>query len=252
MSVYVKYDQWGRMGNRMFQYAFGYILATQQKCELYHDSIPNFNIPSKQATVIPVNEICTSEYGKNKVDVNSLLCSDRDIIVDSYVQRAEYYIEHRDILQQIFTRSNNIKHKDKLVVHIRETDYTQINAFLGYEYYSKLIKDTSYTDIIIVTDNSKCETVQRLLSEGCVLNSEGYVDKFTHTSDDRGMLDFMTLLESENVALSQSSFSWWAAFLGNHKEILFPYTGAGLWPATPDSDDIDLYFDFGASRKYTL
>ena len=101
---------------------------------------------------------------------------------------------------------------DHLVVHIRETDYTLINGFLGYDYYKKLITNSGFTNIIIVTDNSTCDTVQRLVAEGCRLNSEGNVNKFEHTSDARAMADFDLLVQSKNIAISQSSFSWWAAW----------------------------------------
>jgi hypothetical protein len=74
------------------------------------------------------------------------------------------------------------------------------------------------------------------------LNTEGYVDKFNVVSDSRAMKDFYTLLNSENIAISQSSFSWWAAFLGEHKKIIFPITNEGMWKKNPDQDDIDLYF----------
>ena len=30
MNVFVEFDPWGRMGNRMFQYAFGYLLAQKR------------------------------------------------------------------------------------------------------------------------------------------------------------------------------------------------------------------------------
>ena len=140
---------------------------------------------------------------------------------------------------------NTTINKNKLVLHVRETDYVTINAFLGYDFYKKLISDSDFKEFIIVTDNSKSETVQKLIKEdGCTLSTEGVVDTFAVHSDSRAMDDFQTLMYSENIAISQSSFSWWAAFLGNHKNIIFPYKkGLDWWPVEPGKDDIDLYFD---------
>lgn len=243
MSIFVEYDQWGRMGNRMFQYALGYILSQEKNTMLYADSIPNFNITSTKNNTVPINPIYTRAYGDNNIDYNALLNTDRDIVVNSYVQKARYYTPHRDTLRSVFGIKNQpCINSDKLVLHIRETDYTQINCFLGYEYYRKLIDRTMHRDVIIVTDNSDCETVKRLLLDGCTLNTKGYVDKFNHVSDNRAMIDFTTLLKSDNIALSQSSFSWWAAFLGYHKNIYFPNDVNGIWKINPDVDDIDLYF----------
>ena len=68
------------------------------------------------------------------------------------------------------------------------------------------------------------------------------------------MDDMKTLLYSENLAISQSSFAWWPAFLGTHKKIIFPYSltlDTQSWPLAPKHDDIDLYFDFNnTSHKY--
>jgi hypothetical protein len=243
VSVYVEFDQWGRMGNRMFQYAFGYLLAIQKNVNLITSGLPNFNIPSTTSNTAPINPIFTRNFGNNCIDLELLLETKRDIIINSHLQRAEYYLPHRETLRSIFSVETEPSiNENKLVLHVRETDYTQINCFLGYEYYSNLIKRSNFTDVIIVTDNSNCDTVKQLISDGCILNTEGYVDKFECMSDNRGMIDFMTLLKSENIAISQSSFSWWAAFLGNHKTIYFPDGVNGMWSTTPGPDDIDLIF----------
>lgn len=242
MSVFVEYDQWARMGNRMFQYAFANILSTKKNVPLYSDGLPNFNIPPTPRANTPVNPISTSSFGNNYVDYSCLLNSDRDIIINSYLQKSAYYVENKDFLRHIFSIKNNKPlNSNKLVVHIRETDYIQLNLFPGYDYYKSIIKHSGYNDVIIVTDNSDSTTIKKLVSEGCTLNSKGYVDTFMHHSDSRGMEDFYTLLFSENIFISQSSFSWWACFLGDHKKIFFPSSVKhGMWPEKPQQDDIDL------------
>ena len=255
MSVYVEFDQWGRTGNRMFQYAFGYLLAQQKNAKLITPGLPNFNIPSTIDNTAPINPIFTHNFRNNYINVQQLLETECDIVINSYLQRAEYYSQYRETLRDVFSVKDKLSiNENKLVLHVRETDYVQINCFLGYDYYSNLIKSSNFTDVIIVTDNSTCETVQRLLSDGCTLSTAGYVDTFSVTLDDRGKEDFETLLTSEHIVLSQSSFSWWAAFLGNHKTVIFPYTlrEKPMWPLNPKEDDIDLYFDFGASKKFIL
>lgn len=242
MSIQVDFDPWSRLGNRMFQYAFGYILSILKNEPLFSDGIPNFNI--KKTTGFISNPIYTKSYGDHYVDLHELLTTKRDIVVNSFVQKSNYYIPYRQTLRQKF----NVNHlpvinQNKLVVHIRETDYIQTGTFLGYDYYRNEIKQTRFKDVIITTDNSECETVQRLLSEGCTLNTVGQVNSFQHGCDERGMADFFTLLQSENILISQSSFSWWAAFLGKHKAVFFPTNVNGMWKIQPQKDDIDLYFN---------
>jgi hypothetical protein len=250
MNVKVEFDTWGRMGNRMFQYALGYILAKKKECNLFHQGLVNFNIEPNVGDVM--NPLQTLQYGVQFINIDELFDTDRDILINSYVQQSRFFTPYRSDLVDIFkSDSADIINSNKLVVHIRETDYTQIGTFLGYNFYKDLIDSSGFADIILVTDNSNSDTVLRLLSDGCTLSTEGYVDKFSVNCDDRGMIDFNTLRNSENIALSQSSFSWWAAFLGQHKTIIFPYTEQkSMWPLNPGKDDIDLYFDFGSSKKF--
>ena len=39
MSVIVQYDPAARTGNRLFQFAFGYILSRKLNCNLYHGAL---------------------------------------------------------------------------------------------------------------------------------------------------------------------------------------------------------------------
>ena len=250
MSIYIEHDPWCRMGNRMFQYALGYILSTSKQSPLFHHGLLNFNIEPNPGT--PANNILeTKKFGNNKIDIQALLNHSGDILINSFLQRSEIYTPYRDLLRLAFKIDNKYINENKLILHIRETDYLQINCFLGYDFYKNFINFTQFNNVAIVTDNFKSDTVQRLLSDGCTLATEGLVERFDINSDDNSMKDFYTLMYSENIALSQSTFSWWAGFLGNHKNVFFPYTAKKLmWAIEPEADDIDLFFDFGYSKKY--
>jgi len=266
MSIVIQFDPWARMGNRMFQYAFGYILAKRKLSPLYHlEGLPNFNIKPSSGDINwalankPI--LYTKQFGNNFVDIDQVLQHNGTTVVNSFVQLSQYYTPYKNDLKEVFNitydqsliNSQNQINDNSLVVHIRETDYVQIDGFLGYTFYKNLIDTSNFTDVIIVTDNSKCETVQKLILDGCKLHTEGYVDKFETTSDSRSMRDFKFLLNSSNIAISQSSFSWWAAFLGSHKKIIFPYkTNKGVWPINPKQDDIDLYFEHQGNEKFIL
>lgn len=253
VNVYTEFDQWGRMGNRMFQYAFAYLYSKKRNCNFYSSGLPNFNIPGNTIHEPPIgaDAIYTRSFGNNRVDTNVLNTTDKNVVVNSFLQKAEYYIDNRADLINLFGAKPYVTNIGVLTLHIRETDYKDIGVFLGYDYYKRLIRDSGFTHVVIVTDNSKCETVQRLVSEGCQLSTHGYVGTFSTVNDERGMEDFYTLLTSENLAISQSSFSWWAAFLGLHKRIIFPYKlDGGMWKLKPGPDDVDLYFDSPWSEKY--
>lgn len=251
MSICVEYDNWGRAGNRMFQYAFGKVLSHIKNVEIYNDALPNFGVVENKPTNFNA-EINTKSFGNHYADLDLLISADKNILVNSFLQKARYYTAYRELIKKWFNIPEfETTNKDKLVVHVRETDYNDLGVFLGYDFYKQLINESSFTDIIIVTDNSNCDTVKRLQADGCNLSSSGYVSVFDAKLDERGNYDFNVLLKSENIIISQSSFSWWAAFLGKHSKIIFPYTAnKSMWQISPDKDDIDLYFDFGQSERY--
>lgn len=257
MRVIVQYDPYNRLGNRMFQYAFGVLLAKKYNCELYcNEGLPNFDIPPNPCN-ISNKTFNARSISDQYFDFSVLADFDGDIIIDSWVQKSEYYINHRDLLRNVFgIKYLQTINKNDLILHVRATDYTQLDWFLGYDFYKNLIKDSQFSKVKIVTDDPTCETISKLLQDGCELVSSGTASTFNVSGDRRAIDDFKTLLYSENIALSQSSFSWWAAFLGVHKNIIFPYTTKNVkqpWPINPGRDDVDLYFDFnGKSSKYVI
>ena len=269
MRIIIKYDPYNRLGNRMFQYAFGVLLAKKYNCELYcTEGLPNFGIPAKLPREEPglpklpegmcrisKNAFYSRDMGEQYFDFEVAKDTDGDIVIDSWVQKSEYYVDHQDLLRETFgIKDLESINEDSLVLHIRGTDYNALGWFLGYEFYKKLIEDSGFTKIKIVTDDPLNETVNKLVEDGCELVTSGPLSEFNINADRRAIDDFKTLLYSSNIALSQSSFSWWAAFLGYHKKIIFPYTTTNdkaMWPKTPLPDDPDLFFDFnGTSVKY--
>ena len=88
---------------------------------------------------MPSNFIKTSDYGNNYVDFNELINTTKDIIVDSFVQKADYYTPYITELRKLFNIKKDTIDDNHLALHIRETDYSSINCFLGYNFYKKII-----------------------------------------------------------------------------------------------------------------
>ena len=129
--IIVQYNPWGRMGNRMFLYAFGKLLAIKKQCKFYCEPLPNFintqyDIPF---TTFLNNPLYTKNYGNNYVDYKQLLEYPTDIIINSYLQKAEYYTPYKELIKNWFWLDLTNKPKpenNELVIHIRETDYSYI------------------------------------------------------------------------------------------------------------------------------
>lgn len=246
--VIVKYDEWSRMGNRMFSYAIGRIIAERKKYQFIAEAITSF---SKTYNHTPSSDISSlhnplslrSIFGSHSIDFNIIDEHNGDIVIDSFAQQADHYIDHRDKIREWFEIENDIQvDPDELVVHIRETDYKSINMFLGDTFYVDIIDNLSYNKVTIVTDNCRSPLIVKLANAGCRIHSTEPVTKFSIDNNATIMDDFKYMQKANSILLSQSSFSWWAAFLGNPSRVLFPISvDRGMWKSEPGSGDINLY-----------
>ena len=254
--IIVQYDQWGRMGNRMFQYAFGRILSNVKKCHFYAEPLLNFkNTLNTRPYVKPdANAIYTRQYGNHYVNMEELIHTTHDIVVNSYVQKWLYYWPFQQWVKEWFELDVENFQKpelDELVIHVRETDYNALGMTLPGELYLDAVKKLKYEKYTVVTDNFNSPIAKILIDAGCKILSDKYVDKFTYDNNDNIMRDFIYLLLARNIFLSHSSFSWWAAFLGEHANIYCPLTNSKcMWKKNPGQDDSSLVMDNFIRKEY--
>jgi len=237
------------MGNRMFVYAFSRILAQKRGCECFCAPLPNFpktsqdvGLPSQIGFI--ANPITTRKYGNHWVDMNDLLTTERDVVVNSFLQKAEYYIDYKDFLSEFFWWEKEgmaEPDEDELVIHLRETDYVDIGITISHDFYKNAIKTLGYTKVSIVTDDCTTKYIQELMSEGIKVLSTQRVNKFDVANTEAEMLDYAYMLKSKHLLISHSTFSWWPAFLGNQEKIFYPVVSKSMWKEPPEKDDIDLF-----------
>jgi hypothetical protein len=178
--------------------------------------------------------------------MEELLNTDNDIVIDSFCQRSEYYVEHLDDIRKWFElnmENYKIPEDDELVVHIRETDYIQIGKLLSEEYYVEHIKNTGLKKVTIVTDNCQSSFVKKLRDSGCRVLSTERVNNFELKNNDTIMKDYIYMLHAKHLLLSQSTFSWWPAFLGDNEQVIFPVSDNpnSMWKMNPYKNNVDLF-----------
>ena len=91
------------LGNKMFINAFAYIISKVTGKEFVPIFIEYFkNTHTKHNNLILKNPLYTLTYGNNYVNLNELCQHPDDIVINSYVQRQEYYTEYREELRDFF------------------------------------------------------------------------------------------------------------------------------------------------------
>ena len=98
--------------------------------------------------------------------------------------------------------------KKKVVIHVRRTDYVDLDFSLPLSYYKKAIEAVDSPDLeyIFISDDPSF-----------IENEFGYIaNKYISSHDE--IIDLQFLINADICILSCSSFSWWGAWLNSKKD----------------------------------
>lgn len=240
----IKTELIGGLGNNMFQYALGRILADDKNYNLrvpdmqrLAEHFKNVNEITDKKTVesniLNIGYDSTSKHIQN-VDMQEALTHQGGINLKGFFQKQQLYYNHRDKLKEIFKLDDNTNvDPQDLVVHIRLGDYVVLNQHLHPVVYFEIIKRIEYKNCIIITDQVDHPFIHSITQSipNCTARQNSMME------------DFKILLSAKKLLISQSSFSWWASFLGEQDKVYVPLYSSNSgypWKLSPDTDDIDL------------
>lgn len=220
----VKINYLGRLGNNLFQYALGRIIAEKRGYKLIAESIPGFD-STKDMIDGEEHECEELRLTGHLIDFHTVLSepNPNKIVLDGFFQRYEYYQPYLSSLRTWFkfdpTGQFKINMVPDLLVHIRRTDYVQLGQAMPFEFFDQLIQShlPEGGRLMIATDDSQDPFLWRF-------------KKWKPKIFSGGILELMALMqESPRLIMSQSTFSWWPAFLGEQRMVLCPDPSYGLW-----------------------
>ena len=191
MSVVVDYK--GRLGNNLFQYAYGRIMAEENPHLGFLVAEP---IPGFLGTYEKVGNFIGQE----------------DVFVRGFFQDYEFYVKHKAKVQKWF-RFNKppSQPKDKLVIHVRLGDYLisdiHYEWIVPIEFYHRLIEIDKPKSLCFVTDDPNFPALKQFDAE--------------IVSED-ALCDFSFLASAKRLCIANSTFSWWAAWLSDAERIYCP------------------------------
>lgn len=232
--IHVKYRD--RLGNKLFQYCLGRILADKKKYVLKADPIDGFNRTHDKVYGNVINHpkiVCR----KHRIDIDKLLKYDGEIILDGWFQRWEYYEDYeRQIRNWLyldpFDNVMDITDND-LLIHVRLGDYFhKYKRTLKYQFYEEVFARCKFDKLFICSDElSNREYLQ-------------WFDKYNPWYVDLNPIDTLKFMKLFNkIALSMSTFSWWGAFLSDATEIYYPICKKDRGGCWGRNTDIDLRID---------
>ena len=226
----------GRSGNNIFQY-----LAAEVIKHIFNfDIVQKINRVPQNALVIndELYKNITEKYLENK---EKIIYETKNIVLVGYFQRSDILLYLRDYLLKKFNKSNNTyinntykisdfssdetKHKisldeNDLVLHLRLDDFIHHNnppnIFDKVE-FCKYLDTIKFTKLYIVCDEIHHQWEKDYL--------DYFINKYKAIILSGSLFDDFNFLKNCNrLVISNSTFSWIAAYLGNAKEVYIPYS----------------------------
>jgi hypothetical protein len=233
----VKVNYHGRLGNNLFQYCFGRILAEKYNQPLICDKINGFpnikSIDDKSSYITNTNKM---DLLGHYIDINNLP-QNTNFILDGYYQRYSYFKYRKDDICRWLlcdAKPSYICEEKDVVVHIRLGDVcseheehvenhrniTYAHHPLPLFYYINAIN--SFNDInkiLILTEKNWIDHPQIKSLKSSFPQYDFIVISDTIEKD------FSTIVYANRIIISQSTFAWWSAFLSNATTIHSPLIG---------------------------
>lgn len=151
-------------------------------------------------------------------------------IPDIYVQDEKYFKKYSEEIKQMYGANIFPKSIDKVALHIRRGDYLKATQFhtplWQTDYYVRAVtmfpEDTQF--LVFCKDNQdpKLDAADHLWCVEYakeVLKLRGRFEMRQHQSETD---DLNTMASCDSLIMANSSFSWWAAYLGGHHRVICP------------------------------
>jgi len=232
--IEIIYD--GNLGNNLFQYCFGRILAENLGYKLVAKPIPGFIGTYDSIDGHDYYGCETLTLRGQKPDL-SFLCQKNPrlhILLTGYFQRYEYYEKHVLSIKNWLAIKDTISDcnisADDVVLGIRRgRDYIPRHG-LPLSYYENALRTLDYNRVFICTNEPADPFVKYIKKKyRAIVRPPGAID------------NLLFIKKFNKIVISNSTFLWWAAFLSNAGEIIFPQPQNGFWSSVePLSRNINL------------
>jgi|SRR3989344_3444027 len=259
----------GGLGNQMFQYALGRVLAIKNRAELKLDtSFLNLNFKSitKRTYNLDVFNIKVGitrssyfismlrrifkssgqeksfAFDKNVLDLRG------NVFLDGYWHSPKYFAGFEEVIRKDFTLKNplpsniqilaeEIKKTNSLCVHVRRGDYLENKYYVAVnnEYYKKGIdcisEKTSIDKIYVFSDDIKwCRNNLSFEFPAMFVDDE--------YAGSKGEWHMYLMSKCRNFIIANSSFSWWSAWLANYSDKIVVCPKQWFGDASIDTSDL--------------
>ena len=247
--VEVIYD--GGLGNNLFQYCFGRILAERLGYKLVAAPLAGFPRTFEAVDGCDYSgcDVLTLRGQRPDLTFVEEPGLRRHVLLTGYFQRYEYYAPRASDVKAWMAVDDphdlRIGSDDVVLTIRRGRDY--IPRFgLPLSYYETALNSIRHDRVFICTNEPDDPFIRYLQKKyRANVRAGSFQGGKILPSYWAGALDNLTFIRRfNNIVISNSSFSWWAAYLSEARVVIYPRPASGLWSSTdPVSRDISLEVD---------
>lgn len=260
MITFSKLGRYGNIGNSMFQLAATLGIALKNNYDIKIPKSQTYFEPNNNCYNISLHDgfninipILTPEDQSNinnyytephfNYDPNAFNIADNTDIL-GYFQTEKYFLHIKNEIKNTFKfkqdindkayqlfKQLNINPEETTSLHVRRGDYTYKqthHCLQDLSYFEAAIKRASLKNILVFSDDI----------EWCRLNFLNTNTYFSTTNN--AFVDLLAMSLCRNVITTNSTFSWWGAWLNNYDEKLIISPSRWFGPALANLNTTDI------------
>lgn len=223
----------GRLGNNMFQYAFGRIISETLSAKFvtlpdkfqHQEHFPNIKDGHKGDRLN--NDIVFDETTNFQLTPMDIYLSPvtANLFLTGYWQRWKFYRAHEYEIKLWFhlPEFEAEIHPSDIILHFRRDDYIEAKSELPFSYYKNILRSRQYNQLYITGDID--------------VDVRDAFDCYSPTYVSLSPIDTIRFMKKfDNIVIANSSFSWWGAFLSRAQNIWCPLPKSGYWSPSQTQD----------------
>lgn len=232
------------VGNKLLQYSIGRILAERTGLTMsigFHKSKHETELDDPLGELLSTFELDLYVPGSTIAGVPRILRSDtcpdvmkvqgdRPLVVYGQFFRYEYLKPYKSKIRNdwlpLKVEELPSVSENAACVHMRFGDLIQLGKNLNVEYYMRAVETMKWDQLTILTDDPSNSIAKEISSAygGTIVSNPRWRD------------DFKIMAAHKQIAICESTFSWWAAWLSDAELIVSPGPKldiaryGGYWP----------------------
>lgn len=247
--IKIIYNNGCRLGNRLYMYAAGRLLARKLGMALQSEPLEGFTRTRDIINGTPESNRVTYGFPLNGADpipewpdlekwtYHPKVCASYgEFTIEHGFVNSRYFVNDRELIKTWFGGEPLMQvDPDDVLVNVRLKEFTPLGLTLDPIYYTSVLERMFFKKLYLMTDDPSNPYLD-VLKKYNPIPVTGY-----------GVEHFFKAIAFKRIVMSNSTFCWWFTFVSDAKEIYFPMINGnrcGSWCLGHLPVGIDLRWDW--------